>query len=452
MAIEKLDTSMSQQKIGLGEKLAYGSGNMASNIVFAAISNFIAFFYTDVVGIGAAAVGTLLFVSRIFDGFSDLGMGILIDKTRSKYGKARPWLLWMAAPFGIMTVLLFTVPDIGETGQLIYVYITYNLMVTIVYTAINTPYLTMNSLITQDQHQRSVLNLFGGFMATVATIFVGVATIPFIQTLGGGTKGWRLGFLIFGAVATILFFINFFFTKERVTPSVTRSQNAVPLKLGIKALITNKYWIILLIFGIAAYINQGLMGANVYYAQYILGDTEIVGLITMAMFIPVGVLMFILAPITKRMGKRNTILIGCIVQVIGQLIVAFNPISLPIVVIGTVLKGIGMAPLLGLLFAMLADTVEYGEWKSGVRTEGLVYSAGGVGAKIGLGLGAAIVGWVLAAGGYVGGADTQSAGAISSIKFLFIYLPIILAIIQFIAIWFYKLDQQFDSILQDLQS
>src|SRR5699024_9512858 len=100
MAIEKLDTSMSQQKIGLGEKLAYGSGNMASNIVFAAISNFIAFFYTDVVGIGAAAVGTLLFVSRIFDGFSDLGMGILIDKTRSKYGKARPWLLWMAAPFG----------------------------------------------------------------------------------------------------------------------------------------------------------------------------------------------------------------------------------------------------------------------------------------------------------------------------------------------------------------
>src|SRR5699024_12601160 len=130
---------------------------ISSNIVFAAISNFIAFFYTDVVGIGAAAVGTLLFVSRIFDGFSDLGMGILIDKTRSKYGKARPWLLWMAAPFGIMTVLLFTVPDIGETGQLIYVYITYNLMVTIVYTAINTPYLTMNSRITQDKHQPSDL-------------------------------------------------------------------------------------------------------------------------------------------------------------------------------------------------------------------------------------------------------------------------------------------------------
>jgi GPH family glycoside/pentoside/hexuronide:cation symporter len=438
------------QKISFGEKFGYGLGDLASNLVFAAMGTFMTFFYTDVAGIGAGVIGTIMLISRLLDGVSDIAMGIIMDRTKSKHGKARPWILWMAVPFGICAALLFTVPSFGPTGKIIYVFITYNLMSTVIYTAINIPYGAMNSLMTQDHYQRSVINIFRMVMAMTGALAVNMITLPIVKAFGDGPKGWSLTFVVFGTIATILFIITFFTTKERVKPAVGKEQKTVPIKQGFKALMVNKYWMIMVILGVVTFIGQGVGGVNIFYAQYVLGDKNHIGTLTLAMIIPMLLGMFLVALLIKRIGKRNSALIGTAIVLIGQVIMMLSPANLTLILVATAIKGIGSAPLVVSLFAMIADTIEYGEWKSGVRTEGLVYSAASFGGKVGAGLGVALIGWILAMGGYVGGEATQSVAAIGSIKTLFLYIPAMVTVLQFILLWFYKLDKEYPKIVEEL--
>lgn len=438
-------------RIGFGEKLGYGVGDLASNLVFAAMTTFLTYFYTDVAGIAAATVGTIILISRVLDGFADIGMGIIIDKTKSKHGKTRPWILWMSVPFSISGVLLFTMPDFGMTGKIIWIIVTYNL-VNILYTAINVPYGALNSLITQDQYQRSLLNIFRMMMAMVGAVLVSVITTPIVEALGDGPRGWQMTFGIYGVIAAILFYVTFRSTKERVKPVAQHSTPIdVPVKVGVKALFRNKYWAIMVVVMTLMFIIQGTSGANIYYAEYVLGNKDLVGTLTMTSFLPLLLGMVVLAPVVKNLGKRNAMLIGIVIGIVGSFIMMINPESLTIVIAGSVIKGFGMAPIAASGFAMLADTIEYGEWKSGVRTEGLVYSAGSFGTKVGSGLGAGVLGWALALGGYVGGQTAQSAAALSSIKALYIYIPLLLFALQFVLLLYYKLDKEYPGIIRDLQ-
>lgn len=439
-------------KIRLREKIGYGFGDLASNLVFTAMTTFLTYFYTDVAGVTAATVGTILLISRILDGVIDIGMGVVMDKTKSKHGKARPWLLWMAIPFAISAVLLFIMPDLGTTGKIIYIFITYNL-VNIIYTSINIPYGALNSLITQDQYERSVLNIFRMLMAMIGAIVVSTVTTPIVEALGDGRQGWQYTFMIYGAIAAVLFFVTFRSTKERVKPSNAASgADKVPVKVGVKALFRNKYWAIMVLVMIVMFTSQGLNGVSIYYAEYVLGDKDLVGTLTMVSFLPLLVGMAFLAPVIKRFGKRNAMLFGSVIGLIGTGIMMLGPESLNIIMIGSIVKGLGMAPVAASGFAMLADTIEYGEWKSGVRTEGLVYSAGSFGTKVGSGIGAGVLGWVLALGGYVGDQATQSAEAVSSIKALFIYIPFVLVVLQLILLLFYKLDKEYPAIMRELKA
>ncbi|WP_018923966.1 MFS transporter [Salsuginibacillus kocurii] len=440
--------------IGFGERLGYGMGDFASNIVFAAIATFLTYYYTDVVGVSAAIVGTILLFSRVFDGVTDIGMGFVVDKTKSKHGKARPWLLWLALPFALLTVLLFSVPEMGTAATIIYIVVTYNLL-NLVYTGINIPYGVLNSLLSQDQYQRSVLNIFRMFMAIAATLLISVMVLPMVDFFGGGSIGWQITFALFALLAFGFFLTTFFTTKERVQaadPS-KESQN-IPLKKGLKALFKNKYWCLMVFFMIATYSLQGLnTGVNVYYAEYILNDPGLVGLLTAVSLVPMLATMLVMAPFIKRVGKRNAIISGCIGIGIGTAVIAVNPESLTFVIIGTIIRGIAMAPVTGSMFAMLADTIEYGEWKTGVRTEGLVYSAGSFGTKVGNGLGAAMIGWILAFGGYLSGTagGQQPESALIAIEFMFIYMPLIFALIQLVLMLFYKLDKLYPQIVSDLK-
>jgi len=436
------------EKISLKEKIGYAFGDVGSNFIWTAAAAFLTFYYTDVIGLGAAAVGTLLLIARVFDGFVDIGVGALIDRTKSKHGKARPWLLWMAIPFGLAGFLLFTVPDLSLNGALIYAYVTY-LIVNIIYSLINVPYGVLNSLITQDPYQRSVLNIFRMVFALSGALAVNMLTIRLVNSFGGGKPGWSMTFILFGTIAVALFFITFLTTKERVKPSVV--QKEIPLKRGIKALFRNKYWVLVLLLCITSLIIYGVNTAvNIYYAQYVLHDVKQVATLGMASLIPKLVCLLFIAPFIKRFGKRNVSMAGIIFIIAGSLIMAVDPSSLNLVLIGTIVKSFGLAPIIGTTFALLADTVDYGEWKTGIRTEGLVYSAGSFGSKAGSGIGAALVGWLLSAGGYVSGQQTQSEAAIASLHFLFIYLPIILSVIMFIILWFYKLDKEYPQIMKDL--
>ncbi|GAA0399761.1 glycoside-pentoside-hexuronide (GPH):cation symporter [Paenibacillus motobuensis] len=441
---------MEIEKIRFREKLGYGFGEMAGTLHLAAISTFLTFFYTDVVGISAAAVGTLLLVARVFDGFVDIGVGTLIDRTKSKHGKARPWLLWLAIPFGIASILLFSAPDLGPTGALAYAYATY-LIVNILYSGINIPYGVMNSLITQDTYQRSLLNIFRMLIGITGTLIISTMTLPLVEAFGGGKGGWLRTFTIFGSVSMILIFITFRSTKERVKPSVVNKD--IPLKRSIKALFRNKYWFMMLLV-MTCYGIYGASGAavNVFYAQYILHNKDLVGLFGVLSLIPIVLGLLVISPVIKKFGKRNTMIIGLIISIIGSSIMIIDPVNLPIVITSLVIRSIGMVPVAASGYAMLADTIDYGEWKTGIRTEGLVYSAGSFGGKVGNGIGAALVGWLLAIGGYVGGQATISASASASIQFMFIYLPIIFNVILLIVLIPYKLDKEYPQIIEDLKT
>ncbi|AST90953.1 MFS transporter [Sutcliffiella cohnii] len=447
---EVVDTPV-EAKIGFVEKMGYGFGDLASNLVFAAVSTFLVFYYTDVAGASAAAVGTIILLSRLLDGFTDIGMGAIVDKTNSKHGKARPWLLWLAIPFTISAIMMFTVPDLGSVGMLIYIAITYN-VVHIIYTGINIPYGVLNARMTQDSYQRATLNIFRMFSALIATSIVIFFTIPLVEAFGGGKTGWTVTFTIFGILAGILFLITFLTTKERVT-AVNAEQSNVPIKKGVKALFKNKYWALMVVFLLVSYTGMGLGGGlNVYYAQYILENTALVGPLGLAGLFPLMIGLLFVAPIIKKFGKRNVIIFGLIFGLIGTAIILVDPTNFTLVLVGSIVRGIGSVPMAASIFAMLADTIEYGEWKTGLRTEGLVYSAGSFGTKVGMGLGAAAMGWALSLGGYVGGAAEQTDSATSMIIFLFVWAPAIISVLQIIILNFYKLDKIYQQILADLQA
>ncbi|AVQ47099.1 MFS transporter [Clostridium botulinum] len=448
----KINNNPNKEIINFSEKLGYGLGDFACNLVWNSLSMFILYFYTDVMGMKAAIISTLMLVVRIIAGVMDIASGIVVDKTKTKYGKARPWILWMAIPFGISTILLFSIPNIGESGKLAYVVITYVLL-NVIYTAINIPYGVLNSLMTQDQNERSEINIYRMFCSTAGSLCVSVLVLPLVSLFGGEQSAWIITFAIFGIVATFMFFLTFKTTKERVTAVNEEKSQNISFKDGMKALIQNKYWIIIVLLLVVLFMNMGIMGGSmIYYAQYILNDKKLVAGLSIAQNIPTLIVMLTIAmPLIKKYGKRNTAILGSIIFILGSLFALIDLTSVKLIYISIIVKGTGNALISATVFALLADTIEYGEWKTNVRTEGLVYSAGNFGLKIGIGLGTAIVGWLLAFSNYNGSSKVQTDTAINAINILFIWLPMILSGVQIILLKFYKLDKIYPNIIRDLK-
>ncbi|WP_411344403.1 MFS transporter [Paenibacillus sp. WLX1005] len=439
----------SAEKISFRERFGYGIGDLATNLIYASMASFLTFFYTDTVGISAGVIGTIMLLARVLDAVLDLVMGVAVDKTRSRHGKARSWILWTSVPFGLSAILLVTVPDIGYTGKIVYIIVTYLLM-NIVFTASNIPYGTLVSLITRDPYERSVLAIFRNFLATIGSTTVGVVTLPMIAFFGNTQLAWIITFSIYGVVAIALFYWNFFHTRERVKPAASEQQT-FKLSLWVQAVLQNKYWLMIFLFLLLQFTLLSLnQGVNVYYANYILGDPDYVGALTLALSIPSLLGLFIIAPVIKKIGKRNTALIGLGLSLGGTLIVFIDPTNVGLVIFATVVKGLGGAPVGATMFAFLADTIDYGEWVSGVRAEGVLFSAGSLGQKIGMGVGTALLGWFLSIGGYVGGAATQSAGALHMIQMIFIVMPAIIVVLEIIVMLLYKLDREYPTIMEQL--
>jgi GPH family glycoside/pentoside/hexuronide:cation symporter len=439
------------ERIKLKEKLAYSLGDVASNVVWGGVSSFVTYYYTNSAGMAAAAIGTMFLVSRIFDGVSDITMGLIIDRTRSRFGKARPWLLWMLLPFAIATVLIFSVPQSwGPGAKLLYVYITYNLLSTVVYTAINLPYGTMTALITDDTRDRTLLNVFRMVGAVVCTIAVNSAVMPMVNGFGGGNDAWQKTFGIFGSIAAVLFLLCFLGTRERVGAS-TKKEDVPPVKVAIAALFKNKYWYLItgnLIIMAIAISNQGV---NIYFAKYWMNNEGLVGLFSMATMGPAFLGILIATPISAKIGgRRNLCLAGNIVAITGIIIQALNPTNFVMLLTGFILRGFGLSAMMAVSFVMIADVIDYGEWKTGVRAEGLVYSASSFGQKVGTGVGAAILGWTLAFGGFNAAAEVQEKPAMTAILFVLIYLPLILYGISTLLYVLYKLDKELPGIRADL--
>lgn len=369
-------------------------------------------------------------------------MGVIVDRTKSRFGKCRPWILRMAIPFALVGVLLFSVPSgLGESSKLVYIFITYNLVSSVVYTAINVPYATLNSLITQNQYERSVLSIFRMILATVGTLLITNLTLPLVQFFGDNMSAWTKTFAVFGVLAVIVFIITFTGTKERVEPAKETKHEKVPFFKDIGLLFRNKYWIMITVTLVLIFINYSLNGGvAVYYAKNVLHDENMVGTMNLvANLVQIGV-MFFKAFIIKKIGKRNMLIVGAIIYGIGFALFGFVGTNMAGVIAACVLKGIGNAGISSCMFAIVSDTIEYGEWKTGYRTDGLINSASSFGFKVGNGLGSAILGWVIGMAG-----DTVGS------QITFIWIPAVLCIGQVVVMLFYKLDKEYDGIIADLE-
>ncbi|MER7009648.1 glycoside-pentoside-hexuronide (GPH):cation symporter [Dactylosporangium sp. NPDC000555] len=444
---------------GLGERLAYGAGDVASNLVFVAVSAFLTFFYTDVVGIAAGTVGTIFLISRILAALFDLAVGIAMEKLSLRGGKALPWLRWLGVPFGLSVALMFSAPGLGETGKIVYAFLTFNLCATVIYSAINIPYGVLASLMTKGQYGRALLNTFRMVGCYVGSIAITAATLPMVKAFGGGSLAWTYTFAIVGVLVAALFLVTYRFCKEVVAPAHDSEDAAElprhqPVKVGatLRSMLGNRYWVILLVFGVVLNILLSLPAVSMYYAKYILRDESIAtGILTLRMVAELGGVL-LAVPVVRRWGKRNACLVACVAIVAGQLVVAGSPLRLPVVMAGQAIAGLGAGAILGSIFAMVGDVIEHEEWRSHVRADGMVYSGISVGQKIGAGLGGTIIGTVLSLSGYApngfGGAQPDSA--LMATSFLFIWLPAIAAVVMALLLIGYTLDKRYASIVAEL--
>lgn len=441
------------QKISLSEKIAYGGGDLASNLILVLTSTFITFFYTDALGLNPAIIGTIMMFSRFGDGVTNILMGYVVDKTKSKYGKARPWLLWIAIPIAIATVLVFLVPNTSNFGKYVYVTISYNLVTTFLYTMINIPYGALTSFMSRDQDQRMIINAFRMFMAQIGSLIINAGTLPFVNSLWGSSnqKSWVVVACIYGIIAAILFLICFGKTKERVVVS-TKQKESVSLGKSLTLIIKNKYWLLLAGVWVFSIFGGTLSGSvSTYYAKYVLRNEDVSGYLNAISILPVLILMPFLAQFNRKFGKRNVALIGSILGIGAQLLLLVNPASSAWLLFCSVIKGISGATMIATIFAMIADTIEYGEWKNKIRVEGILYSSTTFGAQLGAGVGSALALSIIGHAGYVGMAAVQTASAISSIKALYLYAPIPFLIVIPFLYKAYKLDKIYPQVMSDLK-
>lgn len=440
------------EKISTFEKIAYGGGDLASNFVLVLTGTFVTFFYTDALGLNAAIVGAIMMFSRLADGFTDIIMGYIMDKTHSKHGKARAWLLWLSIPIGIATILVFLVPNIGVTGKYIYIAITYNLVTTFLYTMINIPYGALTSLMSRDQDQRMIINIFRMFMAQAGSLIINACTLPLVNAMGGSTKqrSWIIVSILYGVVAAALFLLCFAKTKERVRVQAEKN-NELGFLTSFKLIIKNNYWLLLVGIWVSMVLGTSMSGSvGTYYAKYILGNENIAGFLGALGIVPVLIIMPLTAPLNRKFGKRNVALYGSFVSIVGQLLMLLNPNSAAWLMFCAVIKGIGSATLSGTMFAMIADTIEYGHWKTGTRVEGMLYSSTTFGAKVGAGVGGAVALAVIGAAGYDGLAAVQAPAALEAIKVLYLIVPIPFVIIIPILYACYKLDKIYPKVMEEL--
>lgn len=243
-----METKMKENdncELSMKERLGYGVGDFASNMMYAPLHSFVNYFFTDIAGIGAGIVGTIMLLSRLLDGVSDLIVGVLMEKIKSKHGKAKPWLLWWCAPYAISLVLLFTAPEFSMTGKIIYAFLVYNLAATVTFTAINLPFGSLAAMMTRNQKERGYLNISKMFFAYLGQLVINMATLPLVAYFGDNKAAWQITFSIYGVLSVIFFLVTFFTTKERVVDEHQKKGESTNIKAALKGLIRNKYWLIL---------------------------------------------------------------------------------------------------------------------------------------------------------------------------------------------------------------
>lgn len=445
-------------KLSFFERLAYGIGDYAGNLVYSSISAFLLVYYISVLGVDAGVAASIMAVSKIFDGVSDLIMGRIVDNTKSKWGKARPWILRMCFPLAICTVLMFSVPaSLAGSAQVAYMFLTYNLVSTVFYTGLNVPYASLQGLMTTNQYERGLLGNFRMLLATFGTMTVNTVVLKLCAFFGGGEqysqKGWTLAFICLMISFVVLNLITFFFCKERVSGAEesgsARQEKGPSVIECLKSLVVNKYWLLMVVFLFSLYFMMStFFGSAYYFAQYVLGDESAYAITANSLSIAQIVMMFITPFIMAKIGKRWTGLIGMAAAAAAFVLTALAGQNVTLVVACNILKGAAFGCGAVTMFGLLQDSITYGQWLTGVQAVGMGNAASSFCMKVGSGIGTAALGWILNAGGFT--ADPTSASAIASVNVAYIWVPVITGAIGVVCLLAFDLDKHYKKAVDDL--
>jgi Na+/melibiose symporter-like transporter len=472
------------EKLSIREKVGYSLGDLAANLIFQTLVTFLAFFYTDVYRIPPATAATIIFIVGMLGAFVFTPIiGIAADRTVTRWGKFRPWILWTAIPFGVFALLAFSTPDLGERGKIIYALSTYTLLV-LVYAANNLPYSALSGVLTGSMEQRNSLSAYRFVAVMIAQFIIQALLLPLVLILGHGdkVKGFENVMTLFAVVGTIFFLITFFTTRERIVPTAEQSAGVLQ---DLADLTRNRPWRIVLAITILVFITLALKGGMyVYYFQYYLSEAELAkflegvgfnGLIAglnavltsagltafqwpddpptsaFSLFNAGGIICMIIGigfskPLADRFGKRDVFGGALFLSTLFLLgFYVYSPESIWLVFVSQILHGFFYGITIPLLWAMIADVADYSEWKNNRRATAIIFSAMLCGLKIGLSVGSALVAGILAYYSYEAGAPTQSPQVVDGIRLavsVFCSTPFLLAVAL---LFLYEIDKPMET-------
>ena len=423
-------------------KAGYGSGDIAGNCVYALLTAFMMIYLTDTVGLSMGIVSTLIAVSKIFDGISDFFFGRMIDKTHTKMGKARPWMLWPYIGCSVCLVACFAIPmSWGDTAQYIFFFIAYTLLNAVFFTANNIAYASLTALITKNTSERVELGSFRFIFAFATKIFIEAITIYAVNWLGGGAMGWRTIAIIYAIIGLITNTISVFSVKElpeadEGMDEEREEEHKITFLKAFKLLLKNKYYVIICVTYIMTQLYASVIGIGTYYAKYILGNEELFSDLSLAINITMVVALIALPMVIQKMGGMYKLnILGYLVAVVGRLgvMAAGYMGNIPLMLAFTAVSTLGIAPLQGDMNALIASCSEYTTLTTGHRLDGMMYSCSSLGIKLGGALGTAICGWLLDATGYIENLAVQNVATIGMLQFLYLWAPIIIcAVVMFL--------------------
>lgn len=419
-----------------GKRIGYGIGDLGCNLVFSTMASYLMVFYTDVFGITAAAAGTMMLVTKFIDALTDTGMGLIVDRTHTKWGQGRPYFLIGAVPFAVFTFLTFYIPDLGSGGKLVWAYVTYCLLCT-AYTVVNIPLNTIVPRLTSDIHERDILVSTRMVCAMAGTAIVMSITAPLVEFFGKGNeaRGYLVTMTIYGIVAMLIFFVTFASTKEVVPTTVNQKHSILSDFKGL----TGQAWILFLLnlFYFSLYVVRST--TVIYYFKYNLGRTDwlsLVGILGILSGLP---MLLLLPSLEKKFSKRSLMFFSVALYIVGDLLIFIGRNSAACLLIGLVITGLGIYGIFGITFAMQPDVIDYSEYKKNASVSGLIAAIQGFFVKGGMGLTSFIIGAFLKNGGYVANA-VQTEKALSYIEVCFIWIPVVLCLLIAVLTYFYKLD------------
>ena len=432
------------------QRIGYGSSDFACNLIWQMISLYLLYFYTNVMHLNAAQESVMFLVTRVIDGFTDLGVGYLIDKTNTKWGKSRPWILGGAIPFAVTAYLAFSVPNISETGMLIYAYVTYFLL-SLAYTVVNIPMASILPALSDSPEERTNLASSRVFFSTLGSTVVSSFGLVLVDKLGNGNEasGFRMVMLIFGIAGCLIFFFCFMNTKEIIREQTEK----VSLKSSLKCLVGNKSWLlfalnILWLFG--GMIIQA--GAVIYYFTYNMNNKALVSIAaTITTLVPI-VTNLCVPFLVKFISKRNLMISGAVINALGIFIIFIGANNIFIALLGVFIAALGQGLKTSMHFAIQPDPVDYSEWKYGVNIAGTLSAVNGFVGKVGMAVAGSIAAALLAMGGYDASLAVQPQSALNSIALMYIWIPIVMNILTIITFMFYDLDKQHPQIIADLEA